>query len=603
MQVKLINIIKSSIDLKTQIKHTPKRQIMERTVPTRASDEIDLYIRTIYSLLRSSTRVRIRTLEEVHAGMNSSLHPLARQDAPDISSFIYANLRLPDCMPDVQAVLLGQSATVFEQSGLHQIENWTEVTARARRRRCFFDNESLLACYIASRSDIDDVVPMLTAYQIEWNKLHYKLMELPLAEFSSVAPDSQAGLQTLATILRISIEDLKRLETIWGDQFFQMLVRIREKKMDLEVQLFSGSLNEYRRATRFWWENIENNYPEIAQRPVYFISSNTHSIPNLLTGFALRQKDRLTGFLQTEGDQPLRSEWQDISHEEVPSRPENFLYYILKKYQSTAQGQDLLKAQADYEAKYGIYRFPSEHAFDVEAQIINLSALNPDTIDPRLTPETIAGQHTDWSFLKESNALILNIDYPLGLAAYNLLVKIAEHTCPMLGVYIMGKAATLNGRRGDVMIPNVTYDEHSRNTFLYNNCFTAGDVSPYLVYGTVLDNQKSVSVLGTYLQNAQIMKVIYREGYTDIEMEAGPYLSGVSELFRPTRHPVDEIVNLYGLPFDLGILHYASDTPLTKGENLGAGTLSYFGVDSTYAASLVILRRIMQLEHDRIQKS
>jgi hypothetical protein len=189
------------------------------------------------------------------------------------------------------------------------------------------------------------------------------------------------------------------------------------------------------------------------------------------------------------------------------------------------------------------------------------------------------------------------------LAAYNLLVKIAEHTCPMLGVYIMGKAATLNGRRGDVMIPNVTYDEHSRNTFLYNNCFTAGDVSPYLVYGTVLDNQKSVSVLGTYLQNAQIMEVIYREGYTDIEMEAGPYLSGVSELFRPTRHPVDEIVNLYGLPFDLGILHYASDTPLTKGENLGAGTLSYFGVDSTYAASLVILRRIMQLEHDRIQKS
>jgi len=150
------------------------------------------------------------------------------------------------------------------------------------------------------------------------------------------------------------------------------------------------------------------------------------------------------------------------------------------------------------------------------------------------------------------------------------------------------------------MIPNVTYDEHSHNTFMYNNCFNAGDVSPYLVYGTVLDNQKSVSVLGTYLQNARVMEVIYREGYTDIEMEAGPYLSGCSELYRPTRHPVDEIVNLYGLPLELGILHYASDTPLTKGENLGAGTLSYFGVDSTYATSLAILRRIMQKEHDRI---
>jgi len=62
----------------------------------------------------------------------------------------------------------------------------------------------------------------------------------------------------------------------------------------------------------------------------------------------------------------------------------------------------------------------------------------------------------------------------------------------------------------------------------------------------VLDNQKSVSVLGTYLQNASVMEVIYREGYTDIEMEGGPYLSAIAELSRPTRHPVDEIVNLYG---------------------------------------------------------
>lgn len=181
-------------------------------------------------------------------------------------------------------------------------------------------------------------------------------------------------------------------------------------------------------------------------------------------------------------------------------------------------------------------------------------------------------------------------------------MKIAEHASPLLGIYVMGKAATLNGRRGDVIIPNVSYDEHSENTYMYSNCFVANDVSPYLVYGTVMDNQKSVTVLGTYLQNAQVMEVVYREGYTDIEMEAGPYLSAVYELYRPSRHPVNEIVNLYNLPFDLGVLHYASDTPLTKGENLGAGTLSYFGVDSTYATSLAILRRIMKLEHDRVAK-
>ena len=150
-----------------------------------------------------------------------------------------------------------------------------------------------------------------------------------------------------------------------------------------------------------------------------------------------------------------------------------------------------------------------------------------------------------------------------------------------------------------MILPNVVQDEHSHNTYLFENCFSAADVAPYLKYGTVLDNQKAICVLGTFLQNAQIMDVFFREGYADIEMEAGPFLSAVYEMYRPKRHPVNEIVNLYGLPFDLGILHYVSDTPMSKGKNLGAGTLSYFGMDSTYAATLAIARRIIKMERGR----
>jgi hypothetical protein len=70
---------------------------------------------------------------------------------------------------------------------------------------------------------------------------------------------------------------------------------------------------------------------------------------------------------------------------------------------------------------------------------------------------------------------------------------------------------------------------------------------------------------------------------------------------RPRRHPVNEIVNLTDIPFDLGFLHYASDTPLSKGRNLGAGSLSYFGLDSTYASTVAVLRRIFHLERARIR--
>jgi hypothetical protein len=119
----------------------------------------------------------------------------------------------------------------------------------------------------------------------------------------------------------------------------------------------------------------------------------------------------------------------------------------------------------------------------------------------------------------------------------------------------------------------------------------------------VLDNQKAVTVRGTFLQNQTYMDVFYREGYTGIEMEAGPYLSAVYEMFRPNRHPVDEIVNLDRVPFDLAILHYASDRPLSKGKNLGAGTLSYYGMDPTYACSIAIIKRIFLLEKNRLGKS
>ena len=488
---------------------------------------------------------------------------------------------------------MGQSLVVFSHHGFSDIENWQPAAARARRRRCFFNGEDNLACLIASRSDIDDLIPVLTAYQIEWNKMHLLLAKCPKELLEPPVSGDKKSVVDLAHKLDVSVEDLDRLRVVWDDKFYTIIQQIAAQRCLFSVRLLDGSLSEYWRAMRLWWENIEVEYPSIGERPVYFVSSNTHSVANLLTGFALLCKEELVNYLEQTENLELLSEWQDIQERQTSSSPNNFLYYVLKKYQQSDAGKHLLQEQLDYEKKVGIIRIPSAHSFDVDAQVIDLAKIDPKTIDPRLSDG-------DCTSLRESDAVILNIDYPLGLAAYNILVKVTEQVESILGVYVMGKAATLNGVRGDVMIPNVVYDEHSQNTYLFQNVFTAMDVAPYLVYGTVLDNQKAVSVLGTFLQNARIMDVIYQEGYSDIEMEAGPYCSAAYEMYRPKRHPVNEIVNLYGLPFDMGILHYASDKPISKGKNLGEGNLSYFGMDSTYATSLAILRRILKQECERI---
>ena len=568
---------------------------MERTVPKSASDEIDLYLRTLYSLLRSTTEVQIRTLEEVHGGMNSSLHTDARKSTPDISALIYSILRLPPCISQVKSIVLGQSLSVFARQGYADVENWIQVYAKARRRPTFFDGRSTLAVFIASRSDIEDVVPVLTAYQIEWNKLHELLNKTSSDLLGKIESENVKDQIEVAAHLGITPEDLSRLKIIWGAETGELFALIKKQKCNFGIRLLNGLLSEYWRATRMWWDTIERKKPELLEKPVYFISSNTHSITNLLSGFAITRREDISRFVES-GDSPgLQEEWKALQETATASSLENFLYYALKKYQQSPQGKSSISSQSKFESAHGILRVPSIHSFDVEADVIQLNQLDARQFDPRLLP---SGENGD--FLKKSDAIILNIDYPLGLGAYNILIKLAEHMADILGVYIMGKAATLNGRRGDVMIPNVVQDEQSQNTYLFQNALTAADVIPYLVYGTVLDNQKALSVLGTFLQNAQLMNVVYREGYTDIEMESGPYLSAVYEMTRPKRHPYNEIVNLQGIPFDIGILHYASDTPLSKGKNLGAGALSYEGMDSTYATSLAILRRIISQEQKRL---
>jgi hypothetical protein len=564
---------------------------MERTIPTTNSDEIDLYLRTIYSLLRSSAEVQIRSLEEAHSAMRSLLHPLARAHSPDMSAFIYSLLRLPDCIFQAELVVLGQSEYDFARAGFGEVEAWARVSAPARRRRSFHDGAGTLACYVASRTDIDDLLPLLTAFQIEWNKLHLLLTKADL----SISANGDEPLDRLAGALQMETDDLERLAQIWGAGFHARLGEIAARKMRLRVRLLSGTLSRYRRATQHWLEHIEHSHPQLRDAPVYFVSSNPHSIANMLSGFALLCQGDLLQFLDRGADPALRAEWAQMQAGQVASSRENFLYYVLKKYQQRMDCPAPLEMQHAHERSVGINRIPSLHSFDAEAQVIHLDRLNPANLDPRLCA---AGENLD--FLARSDAVILNIDYPLGLAAYNILSEIADRAGEILGVYVLGKAATLNGAIGDVMVPGVVHDEQTSNTYIFSNCFSAEDVAPYLIYGNALDHQKAVTVRGTFLQNYEFMDVFYREGYADIEMEGGPYLSAIYEMSRPRRHPVNEIVNLTDIPFDLGFLHYASDTPLSKGRNLGAGSLSYFGLDSTYASTVAVLRRIFHLERARI---
>jgi len=564
---------------------------MDRGIPFSASEEIELYMRTYYSLLRSSGEIQIKSLIETHAQMDSSLHLHARQEFPDVSALVYSSLRLPECVKQVRLVLLGQSDEVFVKAGFTSIDEWHEVSAAGRRRKIFFDGEETLAAFIASASDIDDLIPILTAYQIEWDKLHDLLAQAGgIGHLRAATQFDDQAREELARVLRINVADVVTLENVWGDNFIPTLQIIGASRKEFGLRLLAGSLVDYHKATQRWWDNIARTaMPLLEDRPVYFVSSNMHSIANLISGFALKYERELISYIEDIRHEGLLTEYQAILAEESESSKENFLYYVLKKYLADPENAAANEIHDVAEVEAGITTIPSDRYLDVGAQIIELNKIVPKRLDPRLDRTGLEG-------LRDSHAVIFNIDYPLGLAAYQIFSEISQNVDQVKAFYLMGKSATLNGRIGDVIMPNVVYDEHSQNTFLFNNCFTARDVEPYLVYGSVLDNQKAITVRGTFLQNRKFMELFYREGYTDIEMEAGPYLSALYEMSYPKRYPVNEIVRLYQTDFDIGFLHYASDTPYSKGKNLGAVHPSYFGMDPTYATALAILQRILWKE-------
>lgn len=573
---------------------------MRRNVPINGADKITLYMRTYYSLLRTTDAVQIRTLEETYAAMDPALHPKANAEEPDMSALIYTSLRLPKCIFDVRQIILGQSQEVFRHNGYPEVESWQAVEAPARRRRMFYDGKDRLAVYIASISDIDDLVPQLTAFQIEWNKVHTLIGQRSgmVERLNSCVLSGELNAEICIEtreVLKLSDDDWRRLQAVWGDDLPELFAKIAGQRKRLSVALVAGSYVEYLRASKKWWDRVNDHAPfDLSERPTYFVSSNTHSLVNMVTSFAQQHEEELMQYLASKADPELYEEAERIRQGAVPSNWSNFLYYLLKKYLQAPEGREMLALRDAYEAERGVVRIPSQHTFDLEVQLIDLSRLERKYLDSRLLDSL------PLETLRETKAIILNIDYPLGFASYHLLSRIAVNVGELRGAYVVGKAATLNGRIGDVLIPNVVYDEHSNNTYLYNNVFSASDVAPFLVYGDVLDNQRAIAVHGTFLQNREYMESFLRLGYTDVEMESGPYLSALYEFIRPRRYPDDEVINLYPVPFEIGVLHYASDTPMSKGCNLGEHNLSYYGMDPTYAATVAVLRRILTLETSRL---
>ena len=329
---------------------------MKREIPSEGSAALDVYVRTYESLLRSTGIVEVRAFEEAHAYSQSSLHTGALLPEPDLSAFAYAAARLPDDIVDTELVVLAQSHELFEAHG-YEVRAWPAVKTRGRRRPSRY-NAHTLAVFIASESDVDDVVPIITAYQIEWNKMHELLRALPPGPATSEA---------LGAALGLSAPDLEKLEGAFGGAaaFERGVVKMRASRIRLQLRMLAPSYSQYQRAAQRWWGGVEPVYLQgqparsappgsamnAPRRPVYFVSSNTHALVNLIGGYATDHEREIADFAKSKNPEGLADVFRDAEARGDTEELRRMRYYLLRQFLHDGPQEERLATTRRYDTR------------------------------------------------------------------------------------------------------------------------------------------------------------------------------------------------------------------------------------------------------------
>lgn len=550
---------------------------------------IENHVRSYRSALKSNLEITINSLANPHLKMRSILHPLGHTNKIDFSTLAYCLNRLPKVHHQVDKIIMGQSPEVFEESGYKNVTSWKEVTSKNRRRVAYFNqSQKIMAFFIASVSDIDDLVNIFIALQIEWNKLN-KLLHQKYSLYSSIKKDLES--EKFFNKTKINSQDWKKFISSLGSNWDIKLRNFYKSPVNFRVQLLAASWLNYSKSTQKWWKNIASNTSpifHISRQEIYFVSSNVHSLMNIFTGFPLSHQFNIISELKTNHPS-LYQIWEQIKSKESLLNPIDFTYFVSQHFLSNPQ---VKKEYLAFQKKLGIFNLPNPNYLDITTQLFPIKNLvKSKHLDPRLKINNPLQ-------LSKSKALILNIDYPLGFAAYHILSEIMENVKNIKGVYVLGKAACLNSEVGDIQIPRMVFDEHTQNSYLFKNCFNS--FFPYVNnQGSILTNQKAVSVFGTFLENKSLLNFYFKNDITIIEMESGPYLSAVTESCYDQQAPKKSIVDLNNCPFDLGVINYASDTPYSNVQNLGDSQLGLTGIEPVTLGTLAILQRIINLEEEK----
>ena len=498
----------------------------------------------------------------------------------ELDGLLYVFERLPMGIEECRYIKL-VSKEGFEES------HFKPIIPIKRKRNCYrIDEEQMFIEMTRGRSDIYDILTHLTFMYIESEKIRrnttdskgqlrrewYLLEQIIEKEAKEEPFDKQVAFTYLSTILGRTFNETifafnKFEESNWTNSLFKLAYWLGKRSIEefrdgkaREIS-FSSSLREkigHHIHGELWARNIKSFLisKNWFNRPMHIISSNLHSVMNSFFAFPALRKIYVTASLEEMATQislPKNKRWRDM-----------------------------IKA---YALKHGMYQLDDTSGTNVSVQIFDLPSINHSQF-----PSII---EIDASYLEKEKPLLLVMDYAFGEQAYEIMdeflkpfeeYKSKKLPLNVASISIMGKAGTLSGNKGDIMIPFCHIFEGTADNYPFQNELS---IEEFQDYGLKVYYGSMITVLGTSLQNRDILRYFSQSSWKAIglEMEGAHYQKAI-QVASKIRGSVNPDVSLR-------YAYYASDNPLITGRTLASGPLGTEGVKPTYLITLKFLNKIL----------
>ncbi|HUH28981.1 DUF6909 family protein [Gelidibacter sp.] len=453
-----------------------------------------------------------------------------------------------------------------------------------RRRNCFrIDSEQMNIEITRGRSEIYDILTHLTFMFVESHKISKRVLideegtttrdwlKLEKAVRSNqelTQPEREIAIAHTANILGRTFNELTQMYSSFAlpdqpERFLHLIYWLGKLAIEEVVNnkgrtvTFSPVLRErlgHHIHGEIWSDTIKEALIKngLIDRPIHVISANMHSVMNSI--FA---------------PQALKTLATKKSMFEV--------YEAL----SQKENQELRNKVTKEALSKGMIYIPDASGTNIDVQIFDTAKI--DFVKTDLENSKV--------FEDSEKPVLFVMDYAFGEQAYETIdellkpIKLKDKQIHLNidSISIMGKAGILEGGKGDIMIPSAhifegTADNYPLENQLSKSDFEGHDIDVY--EGTM------ITVLGTSLQNKEILKFFFNSTWNVIglEMEGAHYQKAIQAASKVRGSINPDVKVRYA--------YYASDNPLETGSTLASGGLGTTGVKPTYLITRKILHQI-----------